>query len=98
MMRGQNAFPDETDLTKTLEFYFQCCSLETDCNMVAIAGATIANGGVCPLTNKRVFHKNTCRSIMSMMYSCGMYDVSRQFKKKYIYIYSFIKNLIMFVN
>lgn len=45
MMRGQQAFPENTDMAKTLDFYFQCCSLETDCNKVAVAAATIANGG-----------------------------------------------------
>lgn len=45
-MRGKNSFPEKTNIQETLEFYFQCCSLNTDRNSVAIAGATIANGGV----------------------------------------------------
>ena len=43
---------------------------------MAILGATIANGGVCPLTKKRVFQTETCRSMLSQMYSSGMYDYS----------------------
>lgn len=44
MMRGKGAFPSGANIQQTLEFYFQCCSMETDCNSVSIAGATIANG------------------------------------------------------
>ena len=29
-MRENKAFPENTDLYKTLEFYFQCCSIETN--------------------------------------------------------------------
>ncbi|KAJ3325720.1 hypothetical protein HDV06_003522 [Boothiomyces sp. JEL0866] len=76
MMQGHNAFPEGTNLTETLDFYFQCCSLETDCNRIAIAGATLANMGECPTTGKKVFKSRTCRDSVSLMYSCGMYDYS----------------------
>jgi glutaminase len=76
MMRGKNAFPENTDIQETLDFYFQCCSMDTDASTVAVAGATIANGGVCPLTGKRIFKRQTCRDILSLMYSAGMYDYS----------------------
>jgi len=46
---------------------------------MAIVAATLANGGVCPLTKERVFSAATTRSVLSLMYSCGMYDYSGQF-------------------
>jgi glutaminase len=72
MMQGHKAFPEGTDLNETLDFYFQCCSLETDCDRLAVAGATLANMGVCPTTREKIFRTRTCRHAMSLMYSCGL--------------------------
>ena len=41
--------------------------------------ATLANGGINPITGEAVFDANTVRDCMSLMYSCGMYDYSGQF-------------------
>ena len=46
--------------------------------MSVIAG-TLANGGVCPVTNERVFAPRTVQNCLSLMYSCGMYDFSGEF-------------------
>jgi len=46
--------------------------------MASIAGS-LANGGVCPLTDERVFGAQTVKNCLSMMYSCGMYDYSGEF-------------------
>ncbi|MDX3386051.1 glutaminase A [Streptomyces niveiscabiei] len=78
-MREHEAFPEGTDLQKTLEFYFQCCSIELDADMLATVAATFANGGVCPLTGDRVFSADTVRHCLSLMTSCGMYDYSGEF-------------------
>mgnify|MGYP000458706242 CR=1 FL=1 len=62
-----------------LEFYFQCCSIEMNCNSLALVAATLANGGIAPLTGERIFSTRTTRDVLSMMFSCGMYDYSGQF-------------------
>jgi glutaminase len=41
--------------------------------------ATLANGGVNPLTKDRVFNADTVRNCLSIMYACGMYDYSGEF-------------------
>jgi glutaminase len=33
-------------------------------------------GGICPLSGERIFKRQTCRDILSLMYSSGMYDYS----------------------
>uniref|UniRef100_A0A0K0E4B9 glutaminase n=1 Tax=Strongyloides stercoralis TaxID=6248 RepID=A0A0K0E4B9_STRER len=79
-MKENGCFPKEmTNVTETLDFYFQLCSLETNCESAAVMAATLANGGVCPLTYKKCVESRPCRDVLSLMYSCGMYDYSGQF-------------------
>lgn len=79
LMREKRAFPPDTDIVETLEFYFQCCSIEVDARQMAAVAATLANGGICPVTGERVFATRTVRDCLSLMYSCGMYDFSGEF-------------------
>ena len=78
-MREHQAFPAGTELIDTLEFYFQCCSIEVTADMMSVVAATLANGGVCPTTGKRIFDPKTVQHCLSLMYSCGMYDFSGEF-------------------
>jgi glutaminase len=78
-MKEKGVFPAGTDLVSTLEFYFQCCSIESTCERMSIVAATLANGGVCPTTGIRVLKPSTVRACLSLMYSCGMYDFSGEF-------------------
>lgn len=66
----------DTDLNNTLDFYFQCCSIEINSTQASIIAATLANGGVCPLTNERIFSNTIVKNALSLMSSCGMYDYS----------------------
>lgn len=78
-MREKGAFPEGSSLMETLDFYFQCCSLEVNSEHISIAAATLANGGVCPLTGERVMEASTVRHCLSLMSTCGMYDFSGEF-------------------
>ena len=75
-MREHGAFPEGTDLLETLEFYFQMCSLELTAESFSVVAATLANGGVCPITGQRVLAPATVQKVLSLMYSSGMYDFS----------------------
>jgi glutaminase len=79
MMRENGAFPPETDLLQTLDFYFQQCSITLDVRQMAVLAATYANGGICPTTSKRVLRSETVKDVLSLMYSCGMYDFSGEY-------------------
>ncbi|KAK0394676.1 hypothetical protein QR680_000868 [Steinernema hermaphroditum] len=82
-MKENGCFPPGTrTLREELDLYFQLCSIETTCESAAVMAATLANGGVCPLTDERCIDPRPCRDVLSLMYSCGMYDYSGQFAFK----------------
>lgn len=78
-MREVGAFPEDTNIHETLDFYLQCCSIEANTEKMAIAAATFANAGICPKTNIQVFEREAVKNCLSLMYSCGMYDFSGEF-------------------
>jgi len=65
-----------SDLIKNLELYFQCCSIELTCEQASVVAASLANGGICPTTNDKVFKSKNVKNVLSLMSSCGMYDYS----------------------
>ena len=78
-MRENGCFPDEASMKSVMDFYFQLCSLEVTCLTVSMMAATLANGGICPMTERRIFKPRAVRNVLSLMHSCGMYDYSGQF-------------------
>ncbi len=78
-MRENKAFPENTNLIDTLEFYFQCCSIEVTSEAMAVTAATLANAGICPTTGNSVLQPDTVKNCLSLMASCGMYDFSGEF-------------------
>ena len=78
-MRESGSFPDGIDLEETLEFYFQCCSIELTAEAFSVMGATLARSGQCPMTGELVFDPENVKHCLSLMYSCGMYDFSGEF-------------------
>jgi glutaminase len=64
------------DLVKNLEIYFQFCSMETNILGAGLIASTLANGGVNPWSNKKIFKYSTVKKVLSIMLTCGMYDYS----------------------
>ncbi|CAL7939616.1 unnamed protein product [Xylocopa violacea] len=81
-MREHNCYPDKSNLKEIMDFYFQCCSMEANCDTMAVMAATLANGGICPITEEKVLKPDSVRDVLSLMHSCGMYDYSGQFAFK----------------
>ena len=64
------------------QLLLQCCSMEATCDTMAVIAATLANGGICPITEEKVLKPEAVRDVLSLMHSCGMYDYSGQFAFK----------------
>lgn len=56
--------------------------------------STLANGGICPLSEEKVLKPESVRDVLSLMHSCGMYDYSGQFAFKVHALLWFCLNLI----
>ncbi len=61
-------------IEETLDLYFQQCSILMNCHDLAVMGATLANGGVNPVTGERAIKAEYVKDVLSIMLSCGMYD------------------------
>lgn len=63
---------------------FQCLSTEVTCESGAALAATLANGGLCPMSGDQVLSTSAVRSTLSIMQVAGMNDYSRIFHFKVI--------------
>jgi len=62
------------DPEPALDLYFRQCSINVECRDLALMAATLANGGVNPLTGERAIRTDLVDSVLSVMTTCGMYD------------------------
>jgi glutaminase len=61
-----------------LDLYFRQCPILVTCRDLAMMGATLANMGRHPLTGEPVFDIASVKGMLSIMFTCGMYDYSGQ--------------------
>jgi glutaminase len=61
-----------------LDVYFRQCSILVTCRDLAMMGATLANMGRNPVTGEDVFDMRCVKDMLSVMFTCGMYDYSGQ--------------------
>ncbi len=62
------------DPMAVVENYFRQCSLLVNCRDLACMAATLANGGVNPVTGRRALPPEHVEHVLSVMTTCGMYD------------------------
>lgn len=61
---------------RALDVYFRQCAVLVTADDLAVMGATLANMGVNPLTGAMAFEVGSVRGMLSIMFTCGMYDYS----------------------
>ncbi len=64
------------DIEGALTLYTWQCSVLATTRELARMAATLANGGVHPLTGKQALPREFVRDVLSVMLTCGMYDAS----------------------
>jgi len=64
------------DVEELLALYLRQCSIHVTCAQLAVMGATLANGCRHPATGQRVLPRDRVRDLLSVMYTCGMYDAA----------------------
>jgi glutaminase len=62
------------DVEECLSLYLKQCSVFVTCSDLAAMAATLANGGVNPSTGRKALPASTVRDVLTVMYTCGMYD------------------------
>lgn len=72
LLRGSGAVTVEPD--RAVDTYIEQCSVLVHARDLAVMAATLANGGVNPITGERAASNETVRGVLAVMASCGMYD------------------------
>ncbi len=74
LLRHFNVIDDRID--EALDLYFTQCSILATTADLSMMAATLANQGTNPLTKKRALSQEYVGDVLSLMFSCGMYDSS----------------------
>jgi glutaminase len=61
-----------------LDLYFRQCAILVTCRDLAVMAATLANMGQNPLTGVNTYDITCVKDMLSIMFTCGMYDYSGQ--------------------
>ena len=64
------------DPDEAVDVYTRQCSLLVTARDLAVMGATLAAGGVNPVTGERVVSAGTCRRVLAVMATAGLYERS----------------------
>src|SRR5699024_10503873 len=74
MLRSYDLF--EQDPEELVDGYTRQCAIRVTVRDLAMMAATLANGGVQPITGEEVMTTLTVRQVLSVMTTCGMYDAA----------------------
>src|SRR5262249_18175869 len=64
------------DPMEATDLYTRQCCLNVSAKDLAVMGATLADGGVNPLTKERVVSSSVCHYTLAVMTTAGMYETS----------------------
>jgi glutaminase len=61
---------------EAVELYTRQCSLRVTARDLAVMGATLADGGVNPVTKERLIDPSVCHYTLAVMLTAGLYETS----------------------
>jgi glutaminase len=64
------------DPDQTTDVYTRQCSLSVTVHDLAVMGATLADGGMNPITGEQVVGRGVCRRVLAVMATAGLYELS----------------------
>jgi glutaminase len=64
------------DPDEATDIYTRQCSLSVTVTDLAVMGATLADGGVNPITGETVIDADRCRQVLAVMATAGLYEQS----------------------
>jgi len=64
------------DALASTDVYTKQCSLNVSAKDLAVMGATLADGGVNPVTKKRVVDASICTRVLAALATAGLYELS----------------------
>ncbi|MCC8948384.1 glutaminase A [Bradyrhizobium sp. Arg62] len=65
-----------SDAKQATDLYTRQCSLNVSARDLAVMGATLADGGVNPVTRQRVVDAAVCHYVLAVMVTAGLYETS----------------------
>jgi glutaminase len=65
-----------SDALQATDIYTKQCSLKVNAHDLAVMGATLADGGVNPLTQQRVVEADVAKSLLAALATAGLYERS----------------------
>ena len=74
MLRGHGILTGDPEVS--VQGYTRQCSLMVTVKDLALMAATLANYGVHPVTGEQVVPKGVVRQVLSVMFTCGMYNAA----------------------
>lgn len=74
LMRAEGTLPQSAD--DAVGVYANACAVLVDAEALAVMGATLALGGVNPISGRRVVPARVARDTVAVMATCGVYDGS----------------------
>jgi glutaminase len=72
----------DQNIEESLDLYFQQCSVMVNCRDLAVMAATLANKGINPITQEQAVDTCYIKDILSVMYTCGMYNFAGEWAYK----------------
>lgn len=72
----------QPNIEESLDLYFQQCAIMVNCQDLAVMAATLANKGINPITGEKALKSSYVKDILSVMYTCGMYNFAGEWAYK----------------